>query len=195
MVKVLTIGPTACLAMHGLFRPHLHFHKAVFTLPIPPPLPGQSTMAAHSVVDQSCIRDTLVLRGDWVLYLSVLASPVVLDAVLPSLWCQITRSIQRTMPCYHCTTCGNAFNLWLDLGCNATVLANDSNLEVTDKSEKKGGSWWYFLHWNNVGHSSLNISPARFRITDMTASACLLELARILTLELDTDDKHDPSCK
>ena len=56
------------------------------------------------------------------------------------------------------------------------------------------GVLWVSLSKNPTKSSSGNTYPLA-NTTLNACSACLLELARIVELEVDTDDKTDPSCK
>lgn len=64
--------------------------------------------------------------------------------------------------------------------------------------EQEARTCCYFLCRSTVGGPLRTFLGERYQNADkaVTArSACLLELARIVELEVDTDDKNDPSCK
>lgn len=98
---------------------------------------------------------------------------------------------------YHRPTCCIASNIKSCLGRRPFVATRRSHLEASDIREKEARSCYYILGRSTVcGPISEEILFRQLVFkADIARSACLLELARIIELLVDTDDSADPSCK
>ena len=185
----------ACLAMYGVRRSYVHLYQALPSLLLPPPIFGQPEMAAHRLVGQHDLRHLVVFRVNRVLHFSVLASPILLDTVLSALqcWACTDGPVQR----YHRSTRCPASNIEPYLGRRPLVTTRRSHFEASDIQEKEARSCYHIFGRSTVSGLIPEASLSRQHVfkADTACSACLLELARIIELEVDTDDSADPSCK
>lgn len=98
---------------------------------------------------------------------------------------------------YQRPTCCPASNIQPRLGHRSLVTTRCSHLEASDILEKKARSWYHILRRSTVSVPRSEEILIRHHVSkaDVVRSACLLELARIVELLVDTDDSADPSCK
>ena len=98
---------------------------------------------------------------------------------------------------YHRSTCCPASNIQPCLGCRSLAITRCSHLEASDLREKKARSCYHILSRRTVSVPRSEETLFRLHVSkaDIPRRACLLELARIIELLVDTDDSADPSCK
>lgn len=98
---------------------------------------------------------------------------------------------------YNSSTCCSASNIQPCLGRRRPIITRRSHLEASDIREKEARSCYYILCRSTVSvpRSEQTLSSQHVSKADIAPSACLLELARIIELLVDTDDSADPSCK
>lgn len=186
--------------LHGPCWTHVHLHQVISPVLLSTSVSGQPEVAATGLVDQPDIRHSVVFGGNWVLPLPVLARAMVLDAVLCKISCEGPWRHERSMRCHDSSACRDASDLWAHLRRGSPALTHHRYLEAPNitKEEARSGRCFfrrpYVSAFSCKGVAAWHVALSADSV-GQNSSACLLELARIIDLEVDTDDQKDPSCE
>ena len=138
--------------LHGSHGSYLHLHQARVALLLSPSLLGQPEMAAARMVGQFSLCGPLVLRSHRLLHFPMLACPVVLDAVLSTIWKDGAGWDGGAVQCHDRAACGNAPHIRPRLGRRPASIAYHEHPEAPDLIEEKAWARGHFLRGTPVSN-------------------------------------------